>query len=260
MIELIDSYSESMIIHSVRELREHYHQLGPGDAFVGQLSFSPGEEFKVVDLMHRGVNFYPSLLSVFLSRSKILQAEVLSQYMLPDTFVAYRSIDLCRYQARYTVHESVISKRDRKHLGMGVGRWSSLEELQRLDSLGSLPFPLVIQPFLEDARDFRVVIVGDHAEAYERTNPYSYRKNLAQCGTARPVQLTPELADFCSRIMQRGDFPYALLDILQSPDQELYLAEISLMGGLSGSSIGHEGFLQRKKLLQEQFCRRFERQ
>ncbi len=213
-----------------------------------------------MDLMHRGVNFYPSLLSSFLSRSKVLQAEVLSQFMLPDTFVAYRSIDLCRNQARYAGHGSVISKRDRKHLGMGVGRWSSLEELQRLDSLGALPFPLVIQPFLEDARDFRVVIIDDHAEAYERSNPYSYRKNLAQCGTASPVQMDSKLMDFCNGIMQRGDFPYALLDILQSPKGELCLAEISLMGGLSGSSIGHEGFLKRKKILQERFCHRHETQ
>ncbi|EFI35947.1 hypothetical protein Dthio_PD3389 [Desulfonatronospira thiodismutans ASO3-1] len=249
-----------MIIYSSRELRENFHQLGPGDACVGHLSFSPGEEYKVVDLMHRGINFYPSLLSAFLSRSKVLQAEVLSQFMLPDTFVAYRSIDLCRNQAAYTRYGSVVSKRDRKHLGMGVGRWSSLEELQRLDSLGALPFPLVIQPFLEEARDFRVVIIDDHAEAYERINPYSYRKNLAQCGTASPVHMDSTLLAFCTNVMQRGDFPYALLDILQSPAGDLYLAEISLMGGLSGSSIGHEGFLQRKKLLQEKFCRRFEGQ
>jgi len=227
---------------------------------VGQLSFFPGEEFKVVDLMHRGVKFYPSLLSTFLSRSKVLQAEVLSRFMLPDTFVAYRSLDLCRHQAVYAGHGSVISKRERKHLGIGIGRWSSLEELQRLDSLGALPFPLVIQPFLEEARDFRVVIIDDHAEAYERSNPYNYRKNLAQCGTASPVQMTPELTELCRRIMQRGDFPYALLDILQSPEGELYLSEISLMGGLSGSLIGHEGFLKRKKIMQQDFCRRFEKQ
>ncbi|WP_291321825.1 hypothetical protein [Desulfonatronospira sp.] len=245
-----------MIIYSSRELKEKFHQLGPDDIFVGHLSFAPGEELKILDLLHRGVSFYPSVLCSFLSRSKVMQAEVLQAFMLPDTFVAYRSADICRNFSRYARHGSIISKRDRKHLGMGVGRWSSLEELQKLDSLGALPFPLVIQPFLENARDFRVIIIDDHAEAYERSNPDNFRKNLAQQGTASPVDLSRDLYEFCMQVMQRGDFPYALLDILQSPGGELFLSEISLMGGLSGSRIGHEGYLNHKKKLQEKFLRR----
>lgn len=244
-----------MIIRSLRELREFYHQLGPGDAFVGELSFRPGEELKAVDLLHRQVLFFPSLLSQFLSRSKILQAEVLGPYMIPDTFVAYRGQDLCRNLTRYSNHGQIICKQDRKHLGMGLSRWSSLEELQNLNAINALPYPLVIQPFLSEVRDFRVIMTDDHCEAYERINYYSFRKNLAQNATSRPVELTSPLKEFCLEIMRRGDFPYALLDILTDSEQNYYLSEITLHGGLTGSLLGQNGYLQIKKRMQDRFCR-----
>jgi len=243
-----------MIIRSNRELKAKYHQLGSGDAFAGHLSLRQGEELKVFDLIHRGVKFFPSALSQFLSRSKVLQAEVLSKFMLPDTFAAYRSYDLIRNLRCYARHKKIVSKRERKHLGMGLSLWSSLEELQSLDAIGALPYPLVIQPFLSGARDFRVVVIGEYIEGYERINPHSFRKNLAQKGTAQPVNVDPRLKDFCLKIMNRGDFPYALLDILLSPEQDFFLSEISLMGGLTGSKLGQDGFLKHRSRQLDKFC------
>ena len=99
----------------------------------------------------------------------------------------------------------------------------------------ALPFPLVVQPFLDGARDLRVVVVGDYAEAYERRNPQGFRKNLFQGGTFHAVDMSPELQDFCRRVMARGRFPYAVLDVLISPGGEAYLAEINFHAGLKGS-------------------------
>ncbi len=243
-----------MIIRNVHELRSRYHELDAGDAFVGYLSLRQEEQFKVLDLLHRGIRFYPSLLSQFLSRSKVLQADILKQFMLPDTFVAYRGYDLIHNLERYCQYEKIVCKRDRKHLGRGVSSWSSLEELQSLDAMDALKYPLVIQPFLEDARDFRVVIIDSYVEVYERVNPHTFRKNLAQKGTARSIRADDRLKAFCEKIMHRGDFPYALLDVLLGRDNRYYLSEISLLGGLRGSRIGQEGFMKLKTRLEDEFC------
>ncbi len=245
-----------MIIRKVHELKSRYHELGAGDVFVGFLSLRQEEQFKVLDLLHRGVSFFPSLLSQFMSRSKVLQADILNQFMLPDTFVAYRGYDLIRNLERYCHYEKIVCKRERKHLGRGVSSWSSLEELQSLDAMDALQYPLVIQPFLRDARDFRVVIIDSYVEVYERINPYTFRKNLAQKGTARPIEADDSLKVFCEKIMHRGDFPYALLDVLLGRDNRYYLSEISLMGGLRGSRIGQEGFMRLKTRLENEFLSR----
>ena len=144
------------------------------------------------------------------------------------------------------------------HLGLGVSLWPSLETLYSLASLQALTYPLVVQPFLAGARDFRVVVAGDYVEAYERLNPNNFRKNLFQGGSSLPGVLTKEQHDFCRDVMTRGRFPYAILDVLVSPEGRPYLSEISFKGGLTGARLSQSEFRQLVAALEEDFCRSWE--
>ncbi|HEY9074099.1 MAG TPA: hypothetical protein VIN67_08190, partial [Desulfobaccales bacterium] len=111
---------------------------------------------------------------------------------------------------------------------------------------------------IEAARDLRVVVVGDYAEAYERVNPHGFRKNLFQGGASRPAELEPSQLLFCRRVLDRGKFPYAILDLLVAPDGETYLSEISLKGGLTGARLSQAEWRRRVAVLAEDFCRPWE--
>jgi ribosomal protein S6--L-glutamate ligase len=251
---------QRLIVRTITDFRRHYQGLRSGDAVIGPLALRPGEEIKLLDLMDRGVVFFPAALAQFLSRSKAAQAEVLGEFMVPGAFVAYALPDLAAQLPRF--HSlgmgAVVTKRDRAHLGLGVSLWTSLEDLYSLGGLQSLPYPLVVQPFLADSRDLRVVVAGDYAEAYERVNPHSFRKNLFQGGASRPVTLTEGQLLFCRRVMSRGRFAYAILDLLLGPADQVYLAEISLKGGLKGARLTQAEFREHVAALEEDFVRQWD--
>ncbi len=247
-----------IVIRSLTELRRRYPELAAGDLVLGPLAVKPGEEIKLLDLQERDVVFFPPLLAQLVVRTKTAQALVLSDYMLPGTFVAYGVTDLSARLGDARLSGPVVSKRDRAHLGLGVSLWASLETLHSLASLQPLPFPLVVQPFLAGARDFRVVVVGEYTEAYERYNPQGFRKNLFQGGAFRPADLNQEILSFCRRAMGRGSFPYAVLDVLLSPQREAYLSEINFHAGLKGSQLGQTEYRRRVKAILEDFHRQWE--
>jgi ribosomal protein S6--L-glutamate ligase len=203
---------------------------------------------------------FPSALAQMLSRSKVGQAEVLGDFMVPGTFVAYALPDLAAHLPEYHSRDlgAVVTKRDRANLGLGVSLWPSLESLYSLAALQGLPYPVVVQPFLPEARDLRAVVLGEYAEIYERLNPHSFRKNLFQGGSSRPAGLTPELRQFCREVMARGNFPYALLDLLLAPDGRVFLSEISLKGGLTGALLSQADFRRHVAALEEDFHRGWE--
>jgi ribosomal protein S6--L-glutamate ligase len=240
-----------LIVRSVSDLRRHYRRLQAGDAVIGAMALRPGEEVKLLDLMDRGVLFFPAVLAQILSRAKTAQAEILGEFMVPGTFVAYALPDLAAHLAEPHSLGAVVTKRDRAHLGLGVSLWPSLEALYSLASLQGLPYPLVVQPRLEGARDLRVVVLGDYAEAYERINPSGFRKNIFMGGSSRPIELSPEHLDFCRRVMARGKFTYAILDLLLSPAGQLYLSEINLKGGLTGARLDQTRFRELVRQLEE---------
>jgi ribosomal protein S6--L-glutamate ligase len=248
-----------LIIRSLTELRRCFPELAAGDLVLGPLAVKPGEDIILVDLHEREIAFFPPLLAQLVARTKTAQALVLGDYMLPGTFVAHGLPDLAARLGDARLSGPVVSKRDRAHLGLGVGFWPSLEALYSLAGLQPLPFPLVVQPFLAGARDLRVVVVGEYTEAYERLNPQGFRKNLFQGGAFQPVELSPELLDFCRRAMARGKFPYAVLDVLISPQDEAYLSEINFHAGLRGSRIGQTEFRRRVKILLEDFQGQWEK-
>lgn len=251
---------EPLLIRSIAEFRQSYQDLRAGDAVLGPLALRRGEEFKLLDLADRGVALFPPALAQLLARSKTAQAEILGEFMVPGTFVAYGLTDLAANLSRFAsgYPGAVISKRDRSHLGLGVGHWPSLEALYSLAGLQPPPYPLVVQPFLEGARDLRVVVAGGYAESYERLNPHSFRKNLFQGGTSRPAALAAADLLFCRRVMDRGKFPYAILDLLVSPGGEIYLSEINLRGGLTGARLSQAEFAGRVAALAEEFRRAWE--
>ncbi len=249
---------ERLLIRTITEFRRRYRQFRSGDVIIGVLPLRLGEEIKLLDLTERGVGFFPPVLSQLLGRSKVAQAEVLADYLVPGSFVAYALADLAGHLPEFQAGEAVVAKRDRAHLGLGVSLWPSLETLYSLASLQGLTYPLVVQPFLAGARDLRVVVVGDYVEAYERLNPNSFRKNLFQGGSSLPAVLTQEQWDFCRDVMTRGRFPYAILDVLLSPEGRPYLSEISFKGGLTGARLSQAEFRHRVAALEEDFCRPWE--
>ena len=245
-----------LLIQTMRDFRRHYPDLGVGDAVVGALALKPGEEVKLLDLEARGVALFPAALAQALARSKAAQAEVLGRHMIPGTFVAYGPGDLTGHLEEYQARgwEKVVSKRDRAHLGLGVSLWPSLETLYSLAALNPIPYPLVVQPFVAGARDVRVVWVGDYREAYERLNPNSFRKNLFQGGVSRPLDLTPELEEFCRAVLARGKFPYAIFDLLLTPEGQIFLSEITLKGGITGARLNQAEFKAKVAALEKEFC------
>lgn len=249
-----------LAVRNLTDFRKHYRQLGQKDAVVGRLALRSGEEIKLLDLVDKGVACFPAALAQMLSRSKAAQAEVLGEFMVPGTFVAYVLADLAAHLPDFHGRGGtpVVTKRDRANLGLGISLWPSLEVLYSLAALQSLPYPLVVQPFLPEARDLRVVVLGDYLEAYERVNPHSFRKNLFQGGSSRPFTLDPEHTQFCCRVIARGKFAYAVLDLLLTSRGELYLSEINLKGGLTGARLSQAEFRQRVTALEEAFLRQWE--
>jgi len=248
-----------LLIRTINDFRRHYRQLSSGDVIIGVLALRPGEEIKVLDLTERGVAFFPPVLAQLLGRSKVAQAEVLGEYMVPGTFVAYCLADLAGKLPEFQALGAVVAKRDRAHLGLGVSLWPSLETLYSLAGLQGLTYPLVVQPFVPDARDLRVVALGGYVEAYERVNPHSFRKNLFQGGSSQAAALTPAQQNFCRQVMARGSFPYAILDLLLDPrDGRPYLSEISFKGGLTGARLSQAEFHGHVVALEEDFIHQWE--
>ncbi len=246
------------IVCSLTELRRRYPDLSAGDLVLGPLAIKPGEEILLLDLQERGVAFFPPLLAQLVARAKTAQALVLGEFMLPGTFVAHNLLDLAARLGDARLSGQVVSKRNQAHLGLGVSLWPSLEALYSVAGLQPPPFPLVVQPFLADARDLRVVVLEDYTEAYERLNPQGFRKNLFQGGTFRPTEVSQELLAFCRRAMARGKFPYAVLDVLLSPQGRPYLSGINFHAGLRGSQLGQTEFRRRVKTLLANFQRQWE--
>lgn len=240
------------------QLRALYGELGAGDLFIGRLRLHPSEENLLVDLQSRGVSLFPSGLAQLLCRSKVMQARVFGAEMLPETVAIHDLHELMLLLPRYQRLgiTRVVTKRDRANAGLGINLWGSLEEVFNQASLGGLPFPFVVQPFYEKCRDIRVVVLGDYREAYWRDNPDNFRNNLHFGGKSTPAELSEAQQGLCNRVMARGDFPYAHLDLMVTADQQSYLAEINLRGGIRGAAISPAEYRQRIDAIHQQFSER----
>jgi ribosomal protein S6--L-glutamate ligase len=238
-----------MIVSGFTELTRLYHQLGSGDVFVGQIPRSDLRAMMLVDLQQRGVTLIPSATARQINASKAAQAFLLKHWMLPNTRVVSRRKDLLEALGDYRrlAIGTVVTKADRLHCGHGVCRWNDPETLYScMSTRGDEVYPLVLQPFVESFTDVRVILVDDFHEAYSRANPDDFRMNLSAGGRSRPFALTPEQLAFCLAVVQRCRMPYAHIDLMITPDNQLYLSEIRLNGGIHGARITR-GALDRLK-------------
>jgi ribosomal protein S6--L-glutamate ligase len=212
-----------------------------------------GEEHLLTDLLERGIRLIPSATSQLASRSKTFQTRIFSKFMLPGTLVIYDTHTLLNASSVYRQqqHTKVILKCDRKNAGLGVHTFNDIEEVYNLASFGAVSFPFVLQPYQNKSRDIRVIILGDYLEAYERINPYNFRNNLHCGGESKPYALSEQQLEFCKKIMQRGDFPYAHLDLLLTPDDDCRLLEINLRGGLKGAQISGKKYQDKLDMIHE---------
>ncbi|WP_457755717.1 ATP-grasp domain-containing protein [Thermodesulfatator indicus] len=247
------------VILSNRALRKLYHELQAGDAFIGRLAVKYGEEFIFLDLEARGVKAYPSLLAQHLARSKCFQAQVFSHFMLPHTRLIRDRHDLIKTANEYGSLgvKKVVLKQDRFNCGLGIHLFEHVEEVMNLASFGNLPYPFVLQPFAEEITDVRVIILGNYLEAYSRKNPYNFRNNLFFGGEAKPYKLNDEELSFCKKVMKRGDFPYAHIDLMILPDGRFYLSEINLRGGLKGAQITAKDYEAKVEELHRNFLQKY---
>jgi len=111
-----------MIIKSSRELKARYHELSAGDAFIGNLSLKHLKQTMLIDMLERGIDCLPSPLSQVLNSSKVAQAFVLRNWMLPLTLVIPRRKDLIEAVNTFNQHHPgpVVTKQIRMSCGHGT--------------------------------------------------------------------------------------------------------------------------------------------
>jgi ribosomal protein S6--L-glutamate ligase len=242
-----------MIIRSNRELKSHYDQLQSGDVFVGSLASKYLKQSMLVDLLERGIHCLPSALSQVLNSSKIAQAHILNSWMIPHTKVICRRKELMDAIGEYGKLNigPVVTKQNHLHCGHGVRRWDTTEALYNYLAFAESSYPFILQPYVENYTDVRVIIVGDYLESYVRQNPYNFRSNIAAGGKSFPFTLATEGKHLCRQVMKRGKFPYAHIDLFVMNDGAHYLCEIALNGGIRGAGIKRKELDQKKRKVLE---------
>ncbi len=250
------------IILSYQAFKKYFHELKEGDLIGIRLPLKKEEMGLIIDLTYRKVEAFPSYLAQILSTSKTLQAEILKEYVLPYTFPIRDRVFLLSAIAELSAlkkFKKFITKDDRANCGLGVRLWDSLEEIFNVAGSSILSYPFVLQPFYENIRDVRVIILGnEYVEAYERKNPYNFRKNLFLGGQSKPYKLKKEEVEFCLKVMERGKFPYAHLDLLWINGKGPYLSEISLKGGIKGAKIDFKKYDEIIKKIHQEFYKKWE--
>ena len=246
------------VITDNNTLFDQYHTLQAGDIVIGRVRLKPAEEPLLLDLVERGIRLIPAALSQLASRSKTLQAKLLAPLMVPHTLAVYDLHDLTYAISLYGRNgiNQVVTKHDRRNAGMGVHLWTSIEEVYSQASFGVMPLPFVLQPFYPDCRDIRVLIINNYEEAYWRHNPDNFRNNLHCGGQSIPCELTAEQRGLCRQAMDRGRFPYGHIDIMVTPDNESYVAEINLRGGIRGAKINADEYRARVEAVHQNWLAR----
>jgi len=249
------------VLRDNRSFRAYYNELTDKDIVIGLLNIKPTEEYLFTDLAARNIQVFPSVLAQQLSRSKCLQAAVLNEWMVPATFVARDRHDMIRNIQEYgrLGINGVVTKQNRFNCGLGIHLWNSIEEAYNQACFGNLQYPFVVQPLLEDVTDVRVIWFNDYVEAYWRKNPNTFRNNLyfgGECGT---FHLNGFQKEMCVDIMNRGQFPYAHIDLMITPEGKTYLAEINLRGGLKGAKITTQEYQKLITTEEERFISRMEK-
>ncbi len=247
------------IIRTNEEFRAKFYKLSSSDVIIGCLNIKPTEEYIFTDLLSRGVALFPSALSQQLTRSKCFQAAVFTKYMVPSTTVIRDKNDVLSAITAYNSLKikKVITKQDRVNCGLGINLWPSIEDLYNNISFGHIKFPFVLQPFIENVLDVRIIILGDYIEAYWRKNNNNIRNNISRGGDSGIYNLSENELMLCKEIMQKGQFPYAHIDLMITPQNEIFFSEIALRGGIKGAQISPANYLKQIKKLEDLFIKSY---
>ena len=253
-----------LIVTSNSQLKENYDALECGALVACVLRDGQSLEHSMIDLLERGVVIFPSARSQMATRSKCFQVRLYGRWMVPNTKVISSKKDLV---LAIKIYERagigpVITKLDRGDCGLGINKWSNIEELfSAINFTSSPPFPFVRQPFLDNALDIRVVWLGErYIEAYTRKNPHSFRNNMHFGGEDSPYELSHEEKALCKRFVEIGDFPFAHIDLLKVMEKKrIYISEISLFGGLKGAKISQKECNMEKERIIGDFIRQFKK-
>ena len=98
-----------MIVKKTRELKALYHELSGGDVFIGNLSLKYLKQTMLIDMLERDIRCLPSAIAQVLNSSKVAQAFVLKDWMLPFTQVIPRRSDLIDALNTYNRTTNVLS-------------------------------------------------------------------------------------------------------------------------------------------------------
>ena len=134
--------------------------------------------------------------------------------------------------------------------------FKDIEDVYNQAVLAYTEVPLVVQPYVKEFKDIRVIILDDYVEAYHRYNPNNFRHNLHCGGSSEAWQVDSVMIDFCKKVMKRGEFAYAHIDLMVTPDNTLYLTEINLRGGLKGAAIDAVAYDKKISHIQQQLLNR----
>lgn len=246
--------SPPRIIHKNDELFAAYQELQTGDIITCRLRLKTEEDHLLLDLLERGISLIPSATSQLASRSKTFQARLLAQLMLPQTVVIYDIHGLLEAVSLYGKNsiQKVVFKHDRKNAGFGIHLFRDIEDVYTQAANKVLAYPFVLQPFIKNSRDVRVIMIDDFIEAYQRDNPDNFRNNLHCGGKSSPYTLSTEQLQLCKTAMARGSYPYAHIDLMVTEKEETFLAEINLRGGMRGATIDTGTYQSKIAALEEQ--------
>lgn len=246
------------VVTSYQALLKYFHILKSEDLILTRIPVRKDNFHFIFDLREREVISYPSFLSQILSYSKVAQAEILNEFMLPHTYVIKNKVMLLEVMEILSSYKGFITKQDFANCGLGVFFWRDLEEIFRSAGTELLPFPFVLQPFYKNWMDIRVIILGNiYFEAYLRENRKNFRQNLFFGGIAKPYNLNEEELFFCKAVMERGGFPYAHLDLAYVDGEGPFLSEINLKGGIKGAKINARDYEKIMNILKEKFFERW---
>jgi hypothetical protein len=187
------------------------------------------------EIESRGVLLFPNLAAQSLSLSKVHQALHYVDHMVPNTEVLFRKFHLQRALRKYAEEDILKSvvKEDRGSMGLGNHPCWSLNELAWTITHVAKP-PVVVQPMLEDFREFRLLIFGKTIVAKEKINSDKiFWKNRIYGGVTKRITPSQEVIAFGKEMMKLGKFPWAYMDLLVTNDN-IFLSEINLSGSNAG--------------------------
>ena len=187
------------------------------------------------ELESRGADIFPPLLSQSLSLSKVHQALHFMDYMIPSTQVLFRTSNIHKLLRRYGERSIVktVVKEDRGSMGMGGHPCWSLNELAWA-IVHVTPFPVVVQPMLDDFREFRLVVMGETVVAKEKIGSDGlFWNNRIFGGVTKLIDPTKEMVEFGKEVMRIGKFPWAYIDLFVT-DADTFVSEINLSGSNAG--------------------------